>query len=102
MGGGGKASAPKQSKSAKRIEAKNEELLDIQLAQSKKPAAAPAVALPPPTPPAAPPPSSTSADVMNAEENARRQATKRKGIRSTLLASVNDGNALGGGQTLLG
>ena len=91
------------TKQQKENERKQGEMLDYQLAQSKKPQAMPHIPVPPPTPPSAPPPSQTSADVTNAEQNARKQAGKRKGVQSTLLAGNTGGyQPLGGGQTLLG
>ncbi len=63
----------------------------------------------PPTPeaapPPAPPPTATSADVAQAEEQARRDQNRRKGLRKTVLAGETGGYCgaaqLGGG-TILG
>ncbi len=80
-------------------------LMQAQLKASQKPMEMPEIAVPPPAAPAPPPPSQTGSDVINAEQEARRQAGKRKGIQSTLLAGNTGGykpGALGGGQSLLG
>jgi hypothetical protein len=67
----------------------------------------PEVKIPPPPPPPEPippPPTATSADVAQAEEQARQDAKKRKGIKSTVLAGETGGyqGALGGGTVLGG
>lgn len=81
-------------------------LMQSQLKASQKPMEIPAIAMPEPAPPPPPPPSQTGSDVINAEQEARRQASRRKGIQSTLLAGNTGGykpGALGGGnQSLLG
>jgi hypothetical protein len=100
--GGGGNPVPKQTAAAKRTEKKNEQLLDYQLEQSKKPAVMPVIPVPEPAKPLAPPPSSSSADVLNAEQDAKRKAAARRGYRDTLLASTKNPNALGGAQSLLG
>lgn len=81
------------------------QLMQAQLKASQKPMEMPAIAIPEPAAPAPPPPSQTSSDVLNSEQDARRQAGKRKGIQSTLLAGNTGGyqpGALGGGASLLG
>jgi hypothetical protein len=100
QGGGGKA--PQQSAASKKAEALQMKLMQAQLKQSQKPMEMPEIALPPPQAPAPPPPAQTGSDVINAEQEARRQATKRKGIQSTLLAAPVPAGALGGGNSLLG
>lgn len=67
----------------------------------------PEVHFPPPpeaAPPPAPPPTATSADVAQAEEQARRDQNRRKGLRKTVLAGETGGYGAGqlGGGTILG
>jgi hypothetical protein len=100
QGGGGKP--PPQTAAQKQAEALQMELMQAQLAASKKPMEIPQIKVPDPAPPPPPPPSQTGSDVLSAEQEARRQAAKRKGIQSTLLASKTNMNALGGAQSLLG
>jgi outer membrane biosynthesis protein TonB len=58
---------------------------------------------PPPAPPPAPPPTATSADVAQSEEQARRDAQRKKGLRKTVLAGETGGyGAQLGGGTILG
>lgn len=67
----------------------------------------PEVKIPPPPPapaPIPPPPTATSAEVAQAEEQARKDEKKRKGIKNTVLAGETGGytaSTLGGG-TILG
>lgn len=66
----------------------------------------PESAVPPPAPPPPPPPTSSSIDVQEAATDAKKQALKRSGYQSTLLAGETGGyqgsQALGGNKTLLG
>lgn len=77
-------------------------LMQAQLKQSKEPMHMPEIAVPPPQAPPPPPPAQTGSDVINAEQEARRQASRRKGIQSTLLAAPVPTGALGGQTSLLG
>jgi hypothetical protein len=99
-GGGGRP--PPQTAAQKQTEALQMELMSAQLAASKNPVKMPEIAVPPPAAAPPPPPSQTGSDVLSAEQEARRQAARRKGIQSTLLTSKNSMNLLGGAQSLLG
>ena len=103
--GGGKA--PQQSSKSKQAEALQLKLMQAQLKASQKPLEMPAmptmVSEPAPIPP--PPPTQTSSDVINAEQEARRQTGRKRGIQSTMLTvpkSNPNPYALGGMQSLLG
>lgn len=105
QGGGGKASVPKPTATQKKTEAAQLSLLQQQLKDSKKPVEYPPIVTPAPAAPLPPPPAATSSDGISAAQEASRQALKRKGIGSTLLAGDTGGyqpGALGGGKTLLG
>lgn len=81
------------------------QLMQAQLEQAKKGMEVPSIAIPPPAPPPPPPPSSSSADVQEAQTDARRTASRRSGIQSTILAGETGGyKSLGGGSgsTILG
>ena len=60
----------------------------------------------PPAPAAAPaappPPTATSADVAQAEEQARKDMNRRKGLRKTVLAGETGGYGYGGDGRVLG
>lgn len=62
--------------------------------------------IPPPPPPPPPAPTRAASEVEQAEQDKRRQAAQRKGMRSTLLAGETGGYAgstpMGGAKTLLG
>lgn len=66
----------------------------------------PEVPIPPPAPPAPPPPSGTSADQIEAGNDAKRKAYQRTNAgRNTLFAGETGGYKaanLGGAKTLLG
>lgn len=101
QGGGGKP--PAQTAAQKQSEALQIKLMSAQLAASKKPVKMPEIAVPPPAAAPPPPPSQTGSDVLSAEQEARRQAARRKGMQSTLLASYGSAykpGALGGLQTM--
>jgi len=90
-------------------EALNLQLLKKQLADSKKPVSLGdfGAALSKPVPPAPPPPSGTSADALEASNDAKRRAAQRTNAgRNTLFAGetggYNSNATLGGAKTLLG
>lgn len=82
---------PKAPQSNPELERKQLALLDAQLKQSKEKVKTPTLFVPPPAPPAPPPPSSSSADVLEAQTQARRDASQRTGYKSTLLAGETGG-----------
>lgn len=58
----------------------------------------------PPPPPIPPPPTESKLEVQQAEDDQREQASRRKGVRSTLIAGETGGfsSAAEGKKTLLG
>lgn len=99
-------SAPKQTATQKKAELKNLELMEKMLNQ--KPEKMPEINIPPaPEPVAIPPaPSQSSADVEDADQEARRAAGKRYGLLRTTYAGATGGyggsKPLGGVRSLLG
>ena len=100
------AKAPQMSKSQKQAEALQLRLLKQQLKQSKQGMEVPGIEIPeapPPPPPAPPPPpGAASSDVADAEQEARRKASKRTNFGSGTLFAGETGGYLGGNKTLLG
>ncbi len=100
-----KGGAPKPPKPNRELERMQMKLLRAQLRQAGRKIEMPQIEVPPPPPPAPPPPTSSNADVEEAAIDARRQALKRSGFQSTLIAGrTGDYNsqALGGSGSLLG
>jgi hypothetical protein len=98
----GKAKAPQQSSSSKKLEALQTEALQQQLDDAKKPVVLPKIDVPKPLPPPAIP--QNSADAAFAEQQARQRALKRTNAgRGTLFAGETGGfSPTGGSATLLG
>lgn len=103
------ASKPKgPTKQQQQSEALQLQLLQQQLAASKKPVEMPAgIAPTPAAPPPPPPPSSSSADALEAaNDNKRRAFGRTNANRGTLFAGetggYRGGRGTGGGATLLG
>lgn len=98
------AKAPQMSKSQKQAEKLQLKLMQQQLKQSSAGIEMPEIempAAPPPAPP--PPPGAASSDVADAEQEARRKASKRTNFGAgTLFAGETGGYSLGGSKTLLG
>jgi hypothetical protein len=103
---GGGAKAPQQSKQQRKNELLQERLMTAQLKQSSQPIEFPEIAQPAPALPPPPAPSQTSADVTEAEQQARRTALRRNSPgRKTIFAGETGGyrpSALGGQKTILG
>ncbi len=80
--------------------------MQAQLAQSQEKIDFPSIEPAAPLPPPPPPPTQTSADISEAEQQARRQALRRTSPgRSTIFAGATGGyksGALGGTRTSLG
>lgn len=99
-------SAPKQTATQKKAELKNLELMEKMLNQ--KPEKMPSINIPPPPDPIAipPTPSQSSADVEDADQEARRAAGKRYGLLKTTYAGNTGGyggsKPMGGARSLLG
>lgn len=62
----------------------------------------PAIPNPPPPKPPPPPPSMSQLEVKEAEDQQRRDAAKRKGMRTTLLAGEGPTSSATGKASLLG
>ena len=62
----------------------------------------PNMEMPPPPAPPPPPPSMSALEVQEAGEQKRRDAGKRKGIRTTLLAGEGPTSSATGKNSLLG
>jgi hypothetical protein len=101
---GGSSKPPAQTDEQRKLEEKNAELMELQLAQAKQPL--PKIPKLKPLPPPPPPATATSADALAAQEEQRRQAGRRTNTaRNTLFAGETGGyrrGALGGAATLLG
>jgi hypothetical protein len=97
----GKAKAPQQSSSSKRLESLQTEVLQQQLDDAKKPIELPKFPVSKPLPPPAIP--NTAADAAAAELEARKRAMGRTNAgRNTLFAGETGGYKTGGPATLLG
>lgn len=97
---GGSASGP--SASQIKLEKKQFEMADAQLAEMERQRNMPTPEAPKPLPALAPAVAQSSADTAQAEVNARRSALKRTAPgRSTIFAGES-ANTLGGRKTILG
>lgn len=97
-------SKPKAPEPNKKLEKLQEQSLQMQIDQAKKPVQMPSFQAPPVTP-TPPPPTQSSSDVADAQDAARRAALARRGYQSTLFAGETGGykgSQLGGNKTLLG
>lgn len=96
---GGSAKIPKQSDDQRKMERLQQELMETQLEAAQRPMEFPEVTPPKPPLPPAPPAGQTSADVAQAEQEARRRALRRtNSARNTLFAGETGGRQ----KTLLG
>lgn len=99
-------SAPKQTAGQKKSEELNMQLMQKMLSQ--KPEKMPNISIPPAPPPVdiPPAPSQSSADVEDADQEARRAAGKRYGLLKTTYAGATGGyggsKPMGGARSLLG
>jgi hypothetical protein len=91
--------APREDK---RMKALQRRVLQMQIAQGNQKFEFPEIPQPLPAAPDPPPPGTTASDANDAERLARVQASKRKGVQSTLLASVANYRQLGGAPAPLG
>jgi len=82
---GGKPKTPAPSKQQSLLSSQAEKELLKSLLASNKPMEVPELAPPPPAPVPSPPPTMSNADVMAAKKLAKKEASQRKGIKSTLL-----------------
>jgi hypothetical protein len=100
---GGSAKAPRESDEQRRSAELQRELMEVQLEQTKNPEE---IKLPKPQKilPSPPPPRSASADVIDAEREARRVAAGRiNTARGTLFAGESSRSTVSNGRkTLLG
>ena len=98
------AKMPQPSKAQKKQEALSLKLMKQQLKASQQPMGIemPSIEIPemPPTPP--PPPAAMSSDVADAEQDARRKASKRTNYGAGTIFAGETGGYLGGQKTLLG
>jgi hypothetical protein len=96
------AKAPQQTAAQKKAERLQLKLLRQQLKQSAEGIEMPSIEIPeaPASPP--PPPAAVSSDVADAEQEARRKASKRTNFGSGTLFAGETGGYLGGNKTLLG
>lgn len=84
---GGSPKPPEKSDEEEEMEKLQKELLEAQLEQAKKPIDFPEIKPPEPLPPPPPPAIQTSADIEQAEQEARRAAGRRvNSARNTLFA----------------
>jgi hypothetical protein len=98
--GGRGAQPPKVNKKMEQMQMK---LLQAQLRQAGQKIEMPHIEVPPPPKPPPPPPTSSSVDVQEAATEARRQALRRSGYRSTLFAGETGGSRmLGGARPIVG
>ena len=96
-----KGGAPQRNK---KLEAQQMALMQAQLKQAQQKIEIPEMAIPEPAPPDPPPPGQTASDSTYAEQDARRLASRRNGIKSTILSAgaTAGSSSLGGSKTLLG
>lgn len=92
FGGGG---APSQSQTSKDNERLNNALLRKQLAEANNKKNNVEALKVPPAPVYAPAPTSTNQDAAAASDEARRQAIRRRGLMSTVVAGSNSTSTLG-------
>lgn len=98
-------SKPKVPETNKKLEKMQMSLLQKQLKESQQGLEMPTIPIPRPLPPPSPTPTGSSADVQEAATEARRQAGRRTGIASTILAGETGGytsQSLGGNPSILG
>lgn len=98
-------SKPKVPEPNRKLEKMQLTALQRSLKQAGKGFEIPAIPMPRPMPPPAPPPTSSSADVQEAGMDARRQAGRRTGHQSTIIAGETGGyktQSLGGNLSILG
>lgn len=84
---GGKPKQPAQSQRESLLSAQAEKELLKSLIDSRKPMEIPKMEAPPAAPVPSPPPTMSNADVMAAQKQAKKVASKRRGIKSTLLST---------------
>ena len=98
-------SKPKPPEPNKKLEKLQMSLLQKQYKESQQGFEMPTIPIPRPLPPPSPTPTSGSADAQEAASDARRQAGRRNGIASTILAGETGGytsQALGGNPSIIG